>query len=116
MLRNLLIVICIFFSSCALREVKNSPETKINITVKQNQEVLLNGKPIVVEEICRKLINFRSNDTINKKGLYVIHLDVDENTNSDIVTDIKQQLRKANMLRLEYSSNKKTSPAGPHKK
>ncbi len=104
MMKNLLIIFCVILTSCTIKEVKNS-ESKINITVTQNQEVLLNGKTINIVDISQKLIDIKSCDTISKEVHYIIHLNVAKNTDKDIVTDIKQQLRKANMLKLKYSSN-----------
>lgn len=104
MLKSLVIIICILFTSCNMREVKNSPETIINITVQHNQEILLNGEPVVIADISQKLIEFKLNDTINKRKLYVTHLNVAKNTDADLVMDIKQELRKAKLLKLHYTT------------
>ncbi len=76
----------------------------IKIEVTQNQNVLLNGEPIKIEDISDKLISIKSSDGTNKADRYVIQIDVHNKTKMEMVTAIKQQLRKANMLKIEYSS------------
>lgn len=104
-MKNLIIIFCILLTSCTMKEVKKTPETKINIQVKHNTEVLLNGDRVTIEEIAPKLLEIKSNDTINERELYVVYLDVDTNTNADVVMGVKQQLRKANMLKIKQSTN-----------
>ena len=42
----------------------------------------------------------------NERGLMTISLKVDQKTKMGVVTDIKQQLRKSNALKINYSTRK----------
>ncbi len=103
-MKNLLIISCFFLTFCTPKEVTTN-ETAINIDVNQNHEVFLNGQLINLEDISQKLIDITSNDTINKTDHYIINLSVDKSINNELITDIKQQLRKAHMLKLKFSTN-----------
>ncbi|PXY02047.1 hypothetical protein DF185_05225 [Marinifilum breve] len=103
-MRNLLIIFCIILTSCQLREVKNTSETRITIEVKQNKEILLDGKAVEIKDIHQKLIDYKSSDKRNKKDKYLIELKVYGETKMGVIMEIKQELRKANMLKLEYKA------------
>ena len=101
-MRNLIIIVgCILFTSCSIKEVKRTQPT-IEIKINASQEVLLNGKTVVLEDISKKILSITSHDTINDTKYYTICFDIDEDASISTVTEVKQEVRKGNVLRIEY--------------
>lgn len=103
-MRNLLISILLLLTSCSYREVKNTDHSKINIEINNENEVRINGDLVAIDDLEQKLIHLKSKDTIKDEN-YTIFLDFDKNLDNEMVTTIKMQLRKANLLHIEYQSN-----------
>lgn len=101
-MRKLVFILgCILLTSCLIKEVKKT-QPRIEIKINANQEVFLNGENVVLEDISKKILSITSNDTVNDAKYYVICLDIDEDVNVSTVTEIKQEVRKGKVLRVEY--------------
>ena len=101
-MRILIIIVCsILFTSCSIKEVKRT-QPIIEIKVTASQEVLLNGKTVVLEDISKEILSITSHDTVNDAKYYKIRFDIDKNVNINTVTDVKQEVRKGNVLRIEF--------------
>ena len=68
------------------------------------------GKPLY--ELAQVLLRGESPLTEAERELIWMSMKVDKETKMGILTDVKLQLREANALKLNYSSNKRVEQAG----
>ncbi len=71
-----------------------------------NSRIQLNDSYATVNDIQEFVSKERQARNEADRNLITFSLKVDENTKMGIVTDIKQQLRKANALKINYSTRK----------
>lgn len=69
--------------------------------------IQLNERFATIEEIQEFIFKEREARNEADKKKLITSLKVDKETKMDVVTDIKQELRQANALKVVYSSNKK---------
>ena len=101
-MRNLIIILgCIFFTSCQIKEAKIT-QPRIEIKINASQQILLNGETVVLKDINKKILSITSNDTINDAKHYIICFDIDKNVSTSTITEVKQEVRKGKVLRIEY--------------
>lgn len=101
-MRNLIIIVySILFASCSLKEVKRT-QPIIEIKITASQEVLLNGKTVALEDISKKILSITAHDTVNDARYYKIRFDIDKDVDANTVMDVKQEVRKGNVRRIEF--------------
>lgn len=66
----------------------------------------LNDKFSSVEDIRDFVVAKRENMNESDRALHTIALKIDENTRMGVVTDVKQELRRVNALKINYLANK----------
>lgn len=103
-MKNILIILLLILTACSYKEVKNMDISKIKIEINSNNEVLINGELVDINDIGQKLIDLKSKDSIKVEN-YMINLDIDEKSDNEIVSTIKLELRKADLLQIEYNKN-----------
>jgi len=71
----------------------------------RNRTVIqLNGDYVSVDEIATRLETFRQHIDSDEADAMMVSLKADKDTPMGLITDVKQQLRKANVLRISYSA------------
>jgi len=71
----------------------------------RNRTVIqLNGDYVSVDEIATRLETFRQHIDSDEADAMIVSLKADKDTPMGLITDVKQQLRKANVLRISYSA------------
>lgn len=78
----------------------------INKTLGTNSRIQLNDSYATVKDIPEFVTKSRQAINEAERSLMTTSLKVDENTKMGIVTDVKQELRKANALKINYSTRK----------
>jgi len=78
----------------------------VNKTLGSTSRIQLNDSYATVKDIPEFVSKERQARNEADRNLITTSLKVDENTKMGIVTDVKQQLRKANALKINYSTRK----------
>lgn len=78
----------------------------VNKALGSNSRIQLNDSYATVKDIPEFVSKERQARPEAERNLITTSLKVDENTKMGIVTDVKQQLRKANALKINYSTRK----------
>jgi len=76
----------------------------VNKALGSNSRIQLNDSYATVKDIPEFVFKERQARPEAERNLIITSLKVDENTKMGIVTDVKQQLRKANALKINYST------------
>ena len=84
------------------------PKKNFQSTFGSAPRVQLNDAFATVEEIRDFISSERDQMSENDQKLMTVSLKVDEKTNMGIVSDVKQELRKASALKINYSTKKAT--------
>ena len=82
------------------------PKKTFQSTFGTAPRVQLNDQFATVDEIRDFISSERDQMSENDQKLMTVSLKVDEETNMGIVTDVKQELRKASALKINYSTKK----------
>lgn len=79
----------------------------IVIELIENDKVLLNDELVSIEDISDRIVALKASDVIGTDYEYIVQIKAFDDTKMEIITSIKQELREANMLRinLSYKSN-----------
>lgn len=78
----------------------------VNKALGSNSRIQLNDSYATVKDIPEFVSKERQARPEAERNLITTSLKVDENTKMGIVTDVKQQLRKSNALKINYSTRK----------
>ena len=83
------------------------PTAEFRKKLGSESRIQLNDAYAEVDEIQAYVTNERSSMKEEDQPFMTVSLKIDQDTKMGIVTDIKQELRKANSLRINYGSTKK---------